>query len=55
MGLVDMDRIAFARGRGYRCQLLSLNPPTCSPKNNLIVGVAPDNARQIADVEPCVF
>lgn len=38
MGLVDMDRLAFAEEQGYHVALSTFEPPECSPKNNLIQG-----------------
>ncbi|XP_029452770.1 glutathione S-transferase C-terminal domain-containing protein [Rhinatrema bivittatum] len=39
MGLVDLDRAWAAEGHGYSAQVVSMEPETCSPKNNMIVGV----------------
>ncbi|KAJ1217503.1 hypothetical protein NDU88_005097 [Pleurodeles waltl] len=39
MGLVDMDRAWAAEACGYSAQVISMEPETCSPKNNMIVGV----------------
>lgn len=38
MNLVDSDRAELAREAGYSVTLCSLYPPTCSPKNNLLIG-----------------
>ena len=49
MRMVDWDRTAFAREfAAYRVEQRSLHPMNCSPKNNVIVGVAPRNAKQAA-------
>ncbi|XP_046662547.1 glutathione S-transferase C-terminal domain-containing protein homolog [Homalodisca vitripennis] len=42
MAIVDYDRCLLARERGYSTSLAKLIPQTCSPKNNLIVGI-PNN------------
>ncbi|XP_001367219.1 glutathione S-transferase C-terminal domain-containing protein [Monodelphis domestica] len=39
MCLVDLDRAWAAEERGYSVQLISMEPESCSPKNNMIVGV----------------
>ncbi|XP_076467808.1 glutathione S-transferase C-terminal domain-containing protein-like [Babylonia areolata] len=38
MNLVDSDRAQLAREAGYAVTLTSLQPLTCSPKNNLLIG-----------------
>lgn len=38
MGLVDLDRAWAVEARGYSAQVISMEPETCSPKNNMIVG-----------------
>ncbi|XP_018409985.1 PREDICTED: glutathione S-transferase C-terminal domain-containing protein [Nanorana parkeri] len=38
MGLVDLDRAWAAEQCGYQAQVISMEPESCSPKNNLIVG-----------------
>ncbi|XP_034527311.1 glutathione S-transferase C-terminal domain-containing protein isoform X1 [Ailuropoda melanoleuca] len=39
MCLVDLDRAIAAEERGYSVQVISMEPESCSPKNNMIVGV----------------
>ncbi|XP_072795434.1 glutathione S-transferase C-terminal domain-containing protein [Vicugna pacos] len=39
MCLVDLDRARAAEERGYSVQVISMQPESCSPKNNMIVGV----------------
>ncbi|XP_063225131.1 glutathione S-transferase C-terminal domain-containing protein homolog [Bacillus rossius redtenbacheri] len=39
MGLIDADRCLQAREHGYTVSLAKLVPPSCTPKNNLLVGV----------------
>ncbi|XP_053111082.1 glutathione S-transferase C-terminal domain-containing protein isoform X2 [Hemicordylus capensis] len=39
MGLVDLDRAWSVERCNYSVQVISMEPETCSPKNNLIVGV----------------
>ncbi|XP_078387179.1 glutathione S-transferase C-terminal domain-containing protein isoform X2 [Cetorhinus maximus] len=38
MGLVDLDRACSAEECGYTVYVTSMEPDSCSPKNNLIVG-----------------
>ncbi|XP_061535771.1 glutathione S-transferase C-terminal domain-containing protein isoform X1 [Phycodurus eques] len=38
MGLVDLDRSWSAESHGYRVQVMTMEPETCSPKNNMLVG-----------------
>ncbi|XP_062902892.1 glutathione S-transferase C-terminal domain-containing protein isoform X1 [Mobula hypostoma] len=38
MGLVDLDRAWSAEEHGYKVYVTSMEPDSCSPKNNLIVG-----------------
>ncbi|XP_043530281.1 glutathione S-transferase C-terminal domain-containing protein [Chiloscyllium plagiosum] len=38
MGLVDLDRACSAEESGYTAYVSSMEPNSCSPKNNLIVG-----------------
>ncbi|KAF1582998.1 UNVERIFIED_CONTAM: Glutathione S-transferase C-terminal domain-containing protein, partial [Eudyptes robustus] len=39
MGLVDLDRAWAAEERNYSVQVISMEPETCSPKNNMFVGI----------------
>ncbi|KAJ6668899.1 hypothetical protein lerEdw1_012386 [Lerista edwardsae] len=39
MGLVDLDRAWHVERFNYSVQVISMEPETCSPKNNLIMGV----------------
>ncbi|XP_072479283.1 glutathione S-transferase C-terminal domain-containing protein [Notamacropus eugenii] len=39
MCLVDLDRAWAAEEHGYSVQVISMEPESCSPKNNMIVGV----------------
>lgn len=39
MCLVDLDRATAAEEQGYSVQVISMEPESCSPKNNMIVGV----------------
>ncbi|XP_030836258.1 glutathione S-transferase C-terminal domain-containing protein-like [Strongylocentrotus purpuratus] len=41
MGYIDRDRAELAREYGYHVTICSLKPETCSPKNNLLIGVSP--------------
>ncbi|NWY04602.1 GSTCD protein, partial [Nothoprocta ornata] len=38
MGLVDLDRAWAAEGQNYSVQVISMEPESCSPKNNMLVG-----------------
>ncbi|XP_021249379.1 glutathione S-transferase C-terminal domain-containing protein isoform X2 [Numida meleagris] len=38
MGLVDLDRAWAAEGCNYLVQVTSMEPESCSPKNNMLVG-----------------
>ncbi|XP_076329300.1 glutathione S-transferase C-terminal domain-containing protein isoform X1 [Tachypleus tridentatus] len=39
MGLVDTDRAFYAKEHDYTVTLSTLQPPSCTPKNNLLIGV----------------
>ncbi|MBN3303131.1 GSTCD protein, partial [Amia calva] len=39
MGLVDLDRSWAAESHGYSVRVMSMEPQSCSPKNNMLVGV----------------
>ncbi|EFN89018.1 Glutathione S-transferase C-terminal domain-containing protein-like protein [Harpegnathos saltator] len=39
MAIVDMDRKLYSEQFGYEVHLGKLIPPTCTPKNNLLVGI----------------
>ncbi|OCT99917.1 hypothetical protein XELAEV_18005701mg [Xenopus laevis] len=38
MGLVDLDRAWAAEQNKYKVQVITMEPESCSPKNNMIVG-----------------
>lgn len=38
MGLVDLDRSWGAETQGYSVQVMTMEPESCSPKNNMLVG-----------------
>ena len=38
MQVIDMDRKLFAEEKGYDVTICSLQPLTCSPKNNMMFG-----------------
>uniref|UniRef100_A0A8C4EGL0 Glutathione S-transferase C-terminal domain-containing protein n=1 Tax=Dicentrarchus labrax TaxID=13489 RepID=A0A8C4EGL0_DICLA len=40
MGLVDLDRSWAAETHGYSVQVMTMEPESCSPKNNMLVGRA---------------
>uniref|UniRef100_A0AAZ3PAC7 Glutathione S-transferase C-terminal domain-containing protein n=1 Tax=Oncorhynchus tshawytscha TaxID=74940 RepID=A0AAZ3PAC7_ONCTS len=39
MGLVDLDRSWAAETHGYSVRVMTMEPDSCSPKNNMLVGV----------------
>ncbi|KAM9477243.1 glutathione S-transferase C-terminal domain-containing protein isoform 2-T2 [Clarias gariepinus] len=39
MGLVDLDRSWAAETHGYSVKVMTMDPESCSPKNNMLVGV----------------
>ncbi|XP_072534592.1 glutathione S-transferase C-terminal domain-containing protein [Salminus brasiliensis] len=39
MGLVDLDRSWAAETSGYSVRVMTMEPESCSPKNNMLVGV----------------
>ncbi|KAM4584327.1 glutathione S-transferase C-terminal domain-containing protein isoform 2-T2 [Odontesthes bonariensis] len=41
MGLVDLDRSWAAGTHGYSVQVMTMEPESCSPKNNMLVGRPP--------------
>ncbi|TSK22512.1 Glutathione S-transferase C-terminal domain-containing protein [Bagarius yarrelli] len=40
MGLVDLDRSWAAETHGYTVKVMTMEPESCSPKNNMLVGVS---------------
>lgn len=38
MGLVDLDRSWGAKAHGYSVRVMTMEPESCSPKNNMLVG-----------------
>lgn len=38
MGLVDLDRSWAAETHGYSVCVMTMEPESCSPKNNMLVG-----------------
>ncbi|KAL1023807.1 hypothetical protein UPYG_G00046490 [Umbra pygmaea] len=44
MGLVDLDRSWAAEAHGYSVMVITMEPQSCSPKNNMLVGVAKHGA-----------
>ncbi|KAI4883378.1 hypothetical protein NFI96_013593 [Prochilodus magdalenae] len=45
MGLVDLDRSWAAETHGYSVRVMTMEPESCSPKNNMLVGVPSDNSK----------
>lgn len=41
MGLVDLDRSWGAEKHGYSVRVMTMEPESCSPKNNMLVGRPP--------------
>lgn len=40
MTVIDSDRAHWAEEFGYKVTLMTLKPVTCTPKNNLLIGIA---------------
>ncbi|XP_066536170.1 glutathione S-transferase C-terminal domain-containing protein [Hoplias malabaricus] len=47
MGLVDLDRSWAAETHGYSVRVMTMEPESCSPKNNMLVGVPADNDKVV--------
>lgn len=45
MAAIDTDRLLHSRDAGYFVHLSKMKPLTCSPKNNLLVGVPSERNR----------
>lgn len=41
MGFIDTDRLQYLKENGYSTLLCTLNPPSCTPKNNLLTAWVP--------------
>ncbi|XP_047222611.1 glutathione S-transferase C-terminal domain-containing protein isoform X3 [Girardinichthys multiradiatus] len=48
MGLVDLDRVWAAETHGYLVQVMTMEPESCSPKNNMLVGRPPQRTAEPA-------
>lgn len=46
MGLVDLDRSWAAETHGYSVRVMTMEPESCSPKNNMLVGRPPQKRGQ---------
>nr|XP_054600801.1 glutathione S-transferase C-terminal domain-containing protein isoform X2 [Nothobranchius furzeri] len=46
MGLVDLDRSWAAEAHGYTVQVMTMEPESCSTKNNMLVGRPPQGIAQ---------
>ncbi|XP_022049424.2 glutathione S-transferase C-terminal domain-containing protein [Acanthochromis polyacanthus] len=44
MGLVDLDRSWAAETHGYSVRVMTMEPESCSPKNNMLVGRPPQKS-----------
>ncbi|XP_019956906.2 glutathione S-transferase C-terminal domain-containing protein isoform X1 [Paralichthys olivaceus] len=44
MGLVDLDRSWAAETHGYSVRVMTMEPESCSPKNNMLVGKPPQKS-----------
>ena len=42
--IIEWDRGMFARERGYRVYLSRMEPPSCTPKNDMLVGWREDRS-----------
>lgn len=50
MGLVDLDRSWAAEAHGYSVQVMTMEPESCSPKNNMLVGrLPPVTTQEVGD------
>ncbi|KAI4832935.1 hypothetical protein KUCAC02_015871 [Chaenocephalus aceratus] len=49
MGLVDLDRSWAAEAHGYSLQVMTMEPDSCSPKNNMLLGKPPHTSGQEVD------
>lgn len=47
MTVIDIDRCLSAKENGYTVHLSTLEPPSCTPKNSLLIGIAPSNKLQL--------
>ena len=43
MTFIDTDRLLEAQIHGYKTWLFTMNPSSCTPKNNLLIGIHPEN------------
>ena len=50
MGLVDLDRSWAAETHGYSVRVSTMEPESCSPKNNMLVGEPPQQSGLEASV-----
>ncbi|KAM9362697.1 glutathione S-transferase C-terminal domain-containing protein [Symphorus nematophorus] len=50
MGLVDLDRSWAAETHGYSVRVMTMEPESCSPKNNMLVGRPPQKSGLEVDV-----
>uniref|UniRef100_A0A3P9NHR8 Glutathione S-transferase C-terminal domain-containing protein n=1 Tax=Poecilia reticulata TaxID=8081 RepID=A0A3P9NHR8_POERE len=48
MGLVDLDRAWAAETHGYSVQVMTMEPESCSPKNNMLLGRPPQRTAEPA-------
>uniref|UniRef100_A0A3Q3W2I3 Glutathione S-transferase C-terminal domain-containing protein n=1 Tax=Mola mola TaxID=94237 RepID=A0A3Q3W2I3_MOLML len=48
MGLVDLDRSWGAEIHGYLVRVMSMEPESCSPKNNMLVGRPAENTSPLS-------
>lgn len=48
MGLVDLDRSWAAETHGYSVQVMTMEPESCSPKNNMLMGRPPQRTAEPA-------
>ncbi|XP_025835217.1 glutathione S-transferase C-terminal domain-containing protein homolog [Agrilus planipennis] len=47
MNIVDSDRKFYAEECGYTVHLGKLKPPTCTPKNNILIGIKEENVHSL--------
>ena len=48
---IDVDRCLYAQEAGYQVYVTKMSPESCSPKNNLLVGITPTFSGIILDFD----
>ncbi|XP_033118014.1 glutathione S-transferase C-terminal domain-containing protein-like [Anneissia japonica] len=50
MACIDSDRLFYTRQYGYRVWMTTMQPFTCTPKNNLLIGVAESRQHKLQTI-----